>query len=843
METKPHRANAGSLAAMSCLSSARSWSATCLVLLLLGACGGRVPPPSEGPPDPSNSSQKPSKAPKWKRASESAIHISEEGYLLPPAEVVQLLETESPPEPFLHKTSQRLVQLYGQQLRGMDQTSRPSLGLAGLRIDGENLILREEELYTRFDIRTISKPTVKAPQGSKAQERRRVIHPPEGALFGRIRFSPSGALLAVTLIYADHVGVGIYDWAEDELRVLEVGRLSRIWDEPCSFLDEERLLCSRALHSGEPPGFESGPKTRELKTGAVPSLAYSNLLRDANDDALFEHYASVQPIIVHLDGRQEEILPIQGIIPQYSISEDEKYLLSTTLEPPFSRLLPADKMPRRVLVHDLATGQQVLSLDPNPEDSIPGSSGLGVRGAVWAHDKASTLSYLRRRLDAHGRAEDVLVFHDAPFTSSPNAIAAGLKRVQNFGWTSAGTLYITDADLGPRSWVSYLVRDGQRQVLKSGGDNHAGDPARALRVNGNQGPVLEDKGMIFFAGDELPPGSIRPSLVSFKLIDSSTHILWRSGQGEHAQVFAVLDARHPQYLLRSETPSRPSSFSVTGSGSRRRVTELSQTYEALEGVRRHLLRYRRADGAMLSAMLYLPPNFEPRQKIPTVFWIYPREVDGFSEASLPTEEPFRYFLVKGPSRFALLTQGYALVDSPSMPIVGRVKSGSNDFLPQLEQSAKAAIDHLVQLGVSDAGRIAVVGRSYGAFGTANLMVHTELFRTGVAISGAYNRTLTPFGFQTETRSFWQNTDAYVNMSPFFFADKMKGSLLLLHGELDDNPGTPVLQSERFYAALAGNGVRSRYVSFPFEGHQFRGREAVLHSSAEMIRWLDTHLKN
>jgi dipeptidyl aminopeptidase/acylaminoacyl peptidase len=178
-----------------------------------------------------------------------------------------------------------------------------------------------------------------------------------------------------------------------------------------------------------------------------------------------------------------------------------------------------------------------------------------------------------------------------------------------------------------------------------------------------------------------------------------------------------------------------------------------------------------------------------------------------------------------------------------MPIVGRDKAEPNDtYISQLVSSAKAAVDELVKRGVGDADRVAVGGHSYGAFMAANLLAHSDLFRAGIARSGAYNRTLTPFGFQSEERTLWQAPQAYLEMSPFMHADRIKVPLLLIHGEADNNTGTYPMQSERFYQALQGHGGVARLVMLPHESHSYRARESILHMVWEMDRWLEQHVR-
>ena len=165
------------------------------------------------------------------------------------------------------------------------------------------------------------------------------------------------------------------------------------------------------------------------------------------------------------------------------------------------------------------------------------------------------------------------------------------------------------------------------------------------------------------------------------------------------------------------------------------------------------------------------------------------------------------------------------------------------FLEQIVAAAQAAIDKAASMGVADPERVGVGGHSYGAFMTANLLAHCDLFGTGVARSGAYNRTLTPFGFQAERRPLWEAPEIYFKVSPFMHADKIDEPLLLIHGMMDNNSGTYPMQSERLYAAIKGNGGSARLVMLPAESHGYRARESVLHVLAEMIDWFDRHLKD
>ena len=203
----------------------------------------------------------------------------------------------------------------------------------------------------------------------------------------------------------------------------------------------------------------------------------------------------------------------------------------------------------------------------------------------------------------------------------------------------------------------------------------------------------------------------------------------------------------------------------------------------------------------------------------------------------------RFTFYRGTSQLFFVTQGYAVLDNATMPVVGDVKTVNDTFVKQIVANAKAAIDKLDQMGVADPKRVGVGGHSYGAFMTANLLAHCDLFAAGIARSGAYNRTLTPFGFQSEKRTLWEARDTYINMSPFMFANQIKTPILMIHGMADNNSGTFPIQSERLFAALKGFGATVRFVYLPFESHGYSGRESVLTVLAEMIEWFDTYVKN
>lgn len=804
-----------------------------LVAMLLGCAAMRQSKPKARGNGPMLGRDLPNQPapPAWKPLPPRGAFLSVSEYTEPPSVVVDLLQREPEPTLVLHAGTSRFVRLFEQPLIPMSQLARPRLGLAGLRIDTDNRTQGTAPLFTRLVFEDLDEPNLPVQ-----------VPAPGGALLGGASFSPDGSTILVSLIYSDKTLAGLVDTTQGTIDILPTGDLSSVLMQPCSWVSPREVLCARPQFNGRPPRVELKPNIVELIDGAAATLTYSNLLRDSNDDLLLEHYGGVELFTYDLDTGTIVDLPGPGLITAASLAPNRRYLMTERLERPFPHLLPVERFPRHLIVFDVLTGEMVLHIGARDE-SISTATPWGPRAAAWDPTSPAKLAYVYRERRPGETDQESLIAREPPFETTHAVLARDLVNTKSWGFTSSGSLYLVDAKRAPRGWTSYRLGARGQEVMAEGRESEViGDVSRALKIHGNRGAVLEASGKFYFLTEELSKSELYNRLSEWDPNTKVVRPLWRNLPTEHATVFAVLDPKDRDYLIQSETPNIPPYFLVSEAGKRRAVTSPAHAAPGLAGVTRQQIFYRRADSVLLSAMLYLPAEFKPGVRLPTVLWIYPTDVDNEKQASRLSVHPRRYFDVRGPSRFSLLTQGYALVDAPSMPIIGEVLSGRDDYLPQLVQSARACIDYLVELGISDPDNIAAMGRSYGASAVANLMAHTQLFKTGIAISGAYNRTLTPFGFQSETHTFWQNSAAYVNLSPFFFADQVQGSLLLLHGEDDDNPGTAAFQSERFYAALSGNGVKSRYVSFPFEGHQFRGDKTVFHATAEIINWLDRHLK-
>jgi len=370
---------------------------------------------------------------------------------------------------------------------------------------------------------------------------------------------------------------------------------------------------------------------------------------------------------------------------------------------------------------------------------------------------------------------------------------------------------------------------------------HPGVPQTRMLANGRQA-VISAKGELLLAGPGASPQGERPFLDRLNLKDLSVQRLFQSDENAYEQALMLLDKGH--LLTQHETASQPPRLMLRSGASFEDEQVLSQAKDPspqLRKIRRELISFKRADGVDLSFWLYLPPDYRAGERRPALVWAYPLEYTDASTAGQVSGSANRFTSIAPLSPLMLLMDGFVVLSNATMPVVGEPKTVNDSFIEQITMNARAIIDKAEELGVVDPKRMAVGGHSYGAFMTANLLAHTQLFKTGIARSGAYNRTLTPFGFQSERRSLWEAQDVYLKLSPFLYANKIKQPLLLIHGEADNNSGTFPMQSERLYQALAGTGGSVRYVTLPFESHGYTARESVGHVQWEMSQWLKTQL--
>jgi dipeptidyl aminopeptidase/acylaminoacyl peptidase len=637
----------------------------------------------------------------------------------------------------------------------------------------------------------------------------------------------------------------------------------------CDWLSKaSQLVClvNVAGRGAPPPDGQTpaGPIVQESYGRAAPVRTIEYLLKNQHDEALFDYYFTNQITIVTPDGASRNVGK-PGIHTRADASPDARWLLVRTVHRPYSYQVALNDFPERIEVWSL-DGRVARTVTDRPlTDNVSSARdavAAGIRVVSWRPDVPATVFTIealdggdpRKQMERHDRVN----LMSAPFTSAPQPFMDLEMRYRGITWMYPDLALVnegTSRTAKLRTWAVNPSSPASARVLfdRSSEDRY-GDPGRFVMVydaaSDRMVPLRGADGhTMYLTGDGASAEGDRPFLDAIDMRDGSKHRIWQNSGDHYEFVASLTDPAARTFVTRRESPTEPPNFfrREVGSDVATKLTELSDPAPAFAGVTGKLITYTRADGVKLSATMYLPAGYTPSQgRLPFFFWAYPREFLSAAAASEVRGSPYEF---KRPSlprdrQLLLLAAGYGVLDGPSMPIVAKNGKEPNDsYVEQLVASARAAIDAIDSLGVGDRNRIAVGGHSYGAFMAANLLAHSTLFRAGVAESGAYNRTLTPFGFQAEPRTFWQAEDIYSTMSPFYYADKIKTPILLIHGVNDDNDGTFPIQSERMFAAIKGNGGTVRYVQLPLEPHGYTARESLRHVMWETVTWLDRYVKN
>ncbi|MDX1666945.1 MAG: prolyl oligopeptidase family serine peptidase, partial [Saprospiraceae bacterium] len=693
---------------------------------------------------------------------------------------------------------------------------------------------------------------------------------PENPRIGDIDWSGDGRYIAFTHTVSDGIQLWLIDVEQAAARQLTQAVINdAMRGRPYEWLSDNQTLVYKTIlpNRGDPPAKPSvpaGPVIRESTGQEAPARTYQDLLENPHDEALFEYYTSAQLMKLDLEEGVRRPLGRAGIIAGFEPSPDARYIMRTTIEKPFSYLVPYYRFPEKVDLIDLE-GNLVRNLAEIPlTESMPkGFDAVreGPRNFNWRADVPATVYWVEAQDGGDPKAEvdvrDRLYHLSAPFEGEAEEDIDFRLRYGGITWGDGGLAIAYERMWSTRQLITSRWApehaDGSKQVLfdRSYEDryNDPGSFETTLNRYGRRVLLTSDGGAsLFLTGQGASPEGNRPFIDRYDLESGQTERLWRSEAPYYEYPVAVVDAGEGKLLTRRESKTDPPNYYLRDwqDGSLQPVTRFENPYEEIEGISSEFVKYEREDGIELTATLYLPAGYQAERDgpLPVFMWAYPREFKSADAAGQVSGSPYRFPRISGSSRILWATQGYAVLDNASMPVVGEGDEQPNDsFVEQLRMNARAAINKLEAMGVGDPGRVALGGHSYGAFMTANLLAHSDLFAAGIARSGAYNRSLTPFGFQREERTFWEAPEIYFQMSPFMHAHKVNEPILLIHGQADNNSGTFPMQSERFYAALKGHGTLVRLVMLPHESHGYRARESVMHTLWEMNRWLDKYVKN
>lgn len=732
--------------------------------------------------------------------------------------------------------------------------AQPLLRLAGRRINPQT-----SGPYNVSGFRAL-----KLRDAASGQERPVTV--PQPGRLGFPMWSPDGRRVAFSHTTQNAMDLWVADAATGQsLRV--ASGLNGTTGEPCQWMPRSDALLCRLVPSGrgappEAPRVPNGPIVQRHAGKAAPVPTFQDLLDSPQDEELFTYYATTQLAMVDPSGGAPRLIGRPAIFAVSDPAPGGELLLVSRVQRPYSYQVTMNDFPQEIEAWTL-TGETVATIASLPlgEDAPMDGVRPGPRAFQWVPGRPATLMYVEALDGGDNRRpaaeRDRVMLVDAPFTQ-PRELTRLALRYQGGGFGGGGTAFGRDGLVllteswrptrQTRTWKLDIDEPGgvRQLVWDRSSEDRYGDPGSPVRMQDPAGfSVLRqsaDGKWIYLDGSGASPQGERPFLDRMHLDTKRTERLWQSGPDVYESVAAVLDDAARVVITRRESRTTPPNFVQRDLRSRREtpVTALENPAPSLSTVRRELITYPRTDGVKLSGTLYYPTGYLDGQKVPVIFWVYPREFASADAASQVVGSPNRFVLPTGASHLFLLTQGYAVLDNPTLPVVGG-DSANNSYVEQTVAGAKAAIDYLKSKGVAD-GNFGVGGHSYGAFTTANLLAHSDLFKAGVARSGAYNRTLTPFGFQNENRSFWEASQVYLRMMPFAYANQINEPILMTHGMNDNNSGTFPIQSERMYAALKGHGATVEYVQLPFESHGYGARESVMDVVARMIEWYDRYVK-
>ncbi|HEK85258.1 MAG: prolyl oligopeptidase family serine peptidase [Candidatus Saccharicenans sp.] len=775
--------------------------------------------------------------------------LAQQPYKLPPKEIIEILD--APPLPLVSLDPSRQIMLlnYYQSMPSISVVSQPFYRLAGIRITPHNNSEQTLRYFTKFVLKEIK-------SGKEIR-----IDVPEEPAYSLPEWSPDGKFLA----FKKYLNNGLELWVAD----IKTGKARKIYGPDLNAIltkgfvwspDSQSLIVfSNPENRGpEPvaPRVPVGPDVQETsgKYASVPT--FQDLLKTAFDEKLFEYYATTQLYRFNLNTGELIRIGEPGIYEFAIPSPDGRYLLVKKIKRPFSYSVPYSSFTHDIEIWE-ANGNliKVMADLPAAEEVPRNGVPKGPRSFEWQPLKPATLIWVEA-LD-EGDPEKNVPFRDkilslsAPFTLEPVEIIKLPQRYRDIIWLGkSGQGLVSEYEWKKRWQTTYWFdtnRPGfQKKIFDLSIQDQYNDPGRPVMVQAPNGErvALQEGDFIYLGGSGSSPEGDRPFLDKLNLQTLQKTRLFRCEQGVYENFISFYGNRRDKIISTYESPTLPPNYFLVDLKGKKRtaLTNFPDPAPKLTAIKKQLIKYKRDDGVELSGTLYLPTDYKPGERLPVVIWAYPMEYNDPSTAGQVRGSPYRFTIYRGPSELFFLTQGYAVLDNAQMPVIGDPKTMNDTFIPQIVANAKAAIDALDQMGIADRRRIGVGGHSYGAFMTANLLAHSDLFAAGIARSGAYNRTLTPFGFQNERRTLWEAPELYWKVSPFMYANKINEPILLIHGEADNNSGTFPIQSERLFAAIKGLGGTARLVMLPYESHSYSARESVLDVLAEMIEWFDRYVK-
>lgn len=779
-------------------------------------------------------------------------------YQKPSKSIMDLVDYERAPSVSMDTKKEYMLLMYRNTYKTLDDLNQDELRLGGLRINPVTNISSTTTYSNNIKLRKI-----------KDKAETQVSGLPENAKISNISWSPDEKKIAFSNTSDTGVALWVVDVASAKAMKLTEDNVNANLGNPFSWYnDNENILVKmllenrHALLDGK-KNLPTGPIVSNATGSISQNRTYQDLLKNKTDEANFENVLTAELYKVNLNG-SKTLFKGADLYAGENFSPDGKYLMISTILKPFSYIVPLNRFPSKTVIYDL-NGEEVKVVNEVPLNEIMPKGFMatrtGKRNMNWRNDEAATL-YFVEALD-EGNPENKVDFRDvvmqwkAPFDQQPTAILKTKQRYGGIIWGNATTAVALDQWYDTRNTKTYLFNPSDAsQEPKVISDRNSQDiyvdPGNFETVKNNYGKnvLAIENNNLFLLGDGFTKEGQFPFIDEFNIKSLQTKRLYTSTYKDKKEdLLSIEDFKKGEVLVKIQSKNEYPNYyfrNINKKDALTPITTFANPFESIKNVSKELIQYKRKDGVSLSGTLYLPAGYDKKkkEKLPLLIWAYPTEYKDKNSAGQTDQNPNEFTFPYYGSFIYWVTKGYVVLDDAAFPIIGEGTTEPNDtFIEQLVANAEAAINAVDALGYINKKKVAVGGHSYGAFMTANLLTHSDLFACGIARSGAYNRTLTPFGFQSEQRNYWEAPEIYNTMSPFMNAKQMKTPLLLVHGEADNNPGTFTLQTERYFQALKGLGAPARMVILPKESHGYAAKENILHLLWEQDQFLEKYLKN
>ena len=780
-------------------------------------------------------------------------------YQKPSQEILQLADFERAPSVSMTSNKEWMILSYRNTYKNLNDLNQEELRLGGLRINPTTNISSTATFVNNIKIKKVADKTETTVKGL-----------PANANISNMSFSPDETKMAFTNTTTTGNELWVLDFSTATAKKLTDAVLNANLGNPITWNKNAKELLIKVIPANRPAlinaekAIPNGPIVSEAQAGVVSqNRTYQDLLKNKTDETNFETIVTSELYTIDLAGNKK-LFKKADLYAGEVYSPDGNFILLTTIQKPFSYIVPLNRFPMKTVAYD-STGKEISTVNEIPLSEVMPKGFMAVREGKrsmgWRADKPATLFFVEA-LDGGDPANkveyrDALYTWEAPFNNQPELLTKTPQRFGGIAWSDDETAIVYDQWYDTRNEKTYLFNPSKKTDLKVIWDRNSqdvySDPGNFQSKKNQFGryTLQKEDNKLYLIGDGFTKEGQFPFIDELDLATLKTKRLYQSKETSKIEsISEIIDIKKGEILVNIQSKTDYPNYyfrNIKNKKGLKQITFNKNPFESIKDVHKEVIKYKREDGVELTGTLYLPAGFNrknPKEKLPLLIWAYPAEYKDKNSAGQSTANPNEFTFPNYGSFVYWAAKGYAVLDDAAFPIIGEGEQEPNDtFIQQLELNAKAAIDAVDKLGYIDRKRVGVGGHSYGAFMTANLLSHTDLFACGIARSGAYNRTLTPFGFQSEQRNYWEAPNVYNTMSPFMNAEKMKTPMLLVHGEADNNPGTFTLQTERYFQALKGLGAPVKMVILPKESHSYVAKENILHLLWEQEQFLDKHLKN